>query len=331
MNIGLLGAGTVGTALARLLASRRELPLRIAKVLVRNPDLPREGLSAAQLTSDAQQVLDEAEVLVELMGGTGLAGDLILQALERGRRVVTANKAALAERWQELGPYLSAGQLYFEAAVMAGTPVIGPLTGALRGSSPLELHAILNGTCSYMLDEMERGRPYAQALAEAQRLGYAEADPSLDVGGYDAAHKLTVLARLAFDPQLSWESVRAATVGIERLTPEALRAARARGGCIRLLGSVYPQDGRWQARVRPVFLRAGHPLAAAAVSRNALYFRGDAVGEVLITGAGAGGAATASGVLSDLLAACAERPGPSLLSAAAPVPEREAEPLEDAL
>ena len=199
---------------------------------------------------------------------------------------------------------------------MAGTPVIGPLTDALRGSKPLELHGILNGTCTYILSKLEEGCPYWDALAEAQRLGYAEADPSLDVGGFDAAHKLTILARLAFDPGLRWEKVAARTHGIAHLTPAIVKEAMEDGGRVRLLGSVYPFEGEWRVEVRPVYLPASHPLAASEGTRNALLFRGDAVGEVFISGAGAGAEPTASAVLADLLNAIENRPGPRLLTQA---------------
>ena len=326
MNLGLLGAGTVGTALAQLLQTRPQLTL--TRALVRDVDKPRSGIAKERLTTDPAEVLS-ADIIVELMGGTDLAADLTLEALRAGKRVVTGNKAVLAERWNDLVPFIAEGKLYFEAAVMAGTPVIGPLTGALRGSRPLELHAILNGTCAYILSELERGVPYDDALAEAQRLGYAEADPTLDVGGFDAAHKLTVLARLAFDPGTRWEDVRAQTRGITHLSPAEMKRARRRGGCVRLLGSIYPEDGAWRSAVRPVFLPDAHPIAAASSNRNALYVRGDAAGDILITGAGAGGMPTASGVLADVLSAAQGRPGPSLLTEAAPVPSAEVPGLEE--
>ena len=329
MNIGLLGAGTVGTAVAQLLASRDDVDASLVKVLVRDAGKARASVPSQLLTTDPDEVLDAADILIEVMGGTGLAGDLTLGALERGKRVVTANKAVLAERWDELAPFIDAGKLYFEAAVMAGTPVVGPLTGALRGSRPVELHAILNGTCSYILSELEKGTDFDAALAEAQRLGYAEADPTLDVGGFDAAHKLNVLARLVFDPTATWAGVKAATTGIEQLTPEMMRKARELGGRVRLLGSVYPEDGAWQTTVRPVFLPNVHPLASAASGRNALYFRGDAVGDILITGAGAGGMPTASGVFADLITALAGRPGPSPLKHVVPVSSERVVKLEE--
>lgn len=325
-TIGLLGAGTVGSALYQLLEAR-QLGIRIGKALVRERHKPR-ALPEELLSTDPEEVLKGSELLVELMGGTTLAAELMLRALAAGLPVVTANKAALAERWEAFLPYIARGQLYFEAAVMAGTPVIGPLCGALRGSSPIELHAILNGTCNYILNELERGVPYAEALAEAQRRGYAEADPSLDVDGIDAAHKLAILARLTVDPQLAWPAVKAATRGITQLTPERMQQAIARGGRIRLVGSIYPEGG-WRVAVRPVFLPAEHPLAQAASQRNALYFRGDALGEVVISGAGAGGAATASGVLGDILTALSGRPGPAPLSTPLPAPRAGTSPLEE--
>ena len=211
---------------------------------------------------------------------------------------------------------------------MAGTPVVGTLTNALRGSQPLELHAILNGTCNYMLSELEAGVAYKDALAEAQRLGYAEADPTLDVGGFDAAHKLTVLARLVFDPNIKWADVEANTQGIQNLTPDIVQNAMKQNKRIRLLGSVYPENGSWQTVVRPVILNEEHPMARAASNKNALYFNGDACGDIFITGAGAGGMPTASGVLADVISALAGNAGPKPINSAAPIPNIEVEVLE---
>jgi len=203
--------------------------------------------------------------------------------------------------------------------VMAGTPVIGPVSGALRGSAPHEIHAVLNGTCSYVLSRLEQGSSYAAALSEAQRLGYAEADPALDVSGIDAAHKLTVLARLAVDPELTWEHVRERTHGIELLTPGIVHEAMEDGGRLQLVGSIVPAQEGWTARVRPVYLPVGHPLAGGDEVQASLVYRG-AGGEVLIAGPGAGGVQTASAVLGDVLAAAGGRPGPAPLDRPAPRP-----------
>lgn len=316
LRIGMLGVGTVGTALAELMRDRPEMQL--VKALVRDPSKPRKIAHPDMvLTTDPDAVLAEADVLVEVMGGTDLAVDLTRRALDAGMPVVTANKAALAERWDVYLPAMREGRVYFEASVMAGTPAIEPVAGVLRGSSPRELHAVLNGTCSYILQQLERGVSYRDALAEAQRLGYAEADPTLDVGGFDAAHKLTILARLAAVPELAWEDVRSATHGIERLTPGVVHEAMEDGGRMQLVGSLTPSEGTWRVAVRPVYLPAGHPLASGESA--ALLYRG-AGGEVLITGPGAGGVETASAVLGDLLALAAGRPGPSPLPQAVPAP-----------
>ena len=318
-RIGLLGAGTVGTAFAELL-QRGDVGATLGKVLVRDTSKARGPISPSHLTTNSEEVLD-ADIIVELIGGTDLAGDLMLCALKAGKRVITANKAALAERWGEFKPYLGAGTLYFEAAIMAGTPIIGPLTNALRGSRPLEIHALLNGTCNYILSEMEVGKDFQSALSEAQRLGYAEANPTLDIEGVDAAHKLTLLARLAVLPDLSWDEVKMHTIGISHLTDTHITEAMEDGGRVRLVGSVYPKEGAWCVEVRPAYLAASHPLAGSASNRNGMLFKGDAVGEVLITGAGAGAEPTASAVFADVMSALAERPGPNLLTQAAPLPE----------
>jgi homoserine dehydrogenase len=327
VRLAVLGAGNVGRALlGRLheLSNEGGTPaLSVSGVLVRDPDRTREPLPGSpRLSSQRRGLVDESDVVVELMGGIEPATSLMLEALRAGKRVVTANKAALAERWDDFAPFMREGRLYFEAAVMAGTPAIGPLVGALRGSRPLELHAILNGTTTYILSRLEAGEEFAPALAEAQRLGYAEADPTLDIEGVDAAHKLMLLARLAFDPDLPWSALAAATHGISHLTQAIVREAMEDGGSVRLVGSIMPAPEGWSARVRTVYLPAGHPLAGTSDSGSALLYRSRELGEVLIQGPGAGGAATAAAVLSDLLCAATGRPGPAPLSAPAPLPPR---------
>lgn len=330
-RVAVLGGGTVGAELVRLLQRHpAAAAVELLGVLVRDAERERPFAGWRELVTTDPGFVQRADVVVEVLGGTGLAADLSLEALARGATVVTANKAALTERFDEYLPYLRAGRVHCEAAVMAGTPVVGPLTGALAGSRPLALHGVLNGTCNVVLARMDAGASYADALAEAQRLGYAEADPTLDVEGVDAAHKLTLLGRLAFDPALAWEGVRRATRGIARLAPAALAAERERGRRVRLVASLVPGAAGWEGRVRPVALPEGHPLLTDGAT-NALLFRGDPLGEVLLRGPGAGGGATASGVLGDLLACLRGEPGPRPPAAAAPLPDAPGadEPLDE--
>jgi homoserine dehydrogenase len=318
-RVGVLGGGTVGAAFVRLLL--RADVADVTAVLVRDPARSRDlGPRPPRVTSDPDEALAGADVVVELLGGIELPTELAGRAVESGARLVTANKAALAEAWAAWRPWLAAGRVGCEAAVMAGTPAIGPLSGALRGSRPIALHALLNGTCAYLLRRLEEGLDFDEALGEAVDLGYAEADPSLDIDGLDAAHKLTVLGRLAFDPDLDWGAVRAATRGIRGIDGSAVRAEMRRGRRVRLVASLWASPEGWRPAVRPVALRDDHPLVVAGAGRNALLFQGDAVGEVLLAGAGAGGATTASAVLADTLEALAGRPGPQPLGRAAPLP-----------
>ena len=316
-RVALIGGGTVGAAVVSLLEGRPEFEL--VGVLVRDASRRRAFPHADELVTADAGVLADADVVVEVAGGTGRPADLALRPLARGLPLVTANKAALAERWDEFLPHAREGRVHFEAAVMAGTPSVGILAGCLRGSRPLALHAVLNGTCNVILAAMEQGGTYGSALGEAQRLGYAEADPTLDVEGLDAAHKLTVLGRLAFAPDLGWPAVRARTRGISGLTPDVMERELARGRHVRLVGSVVPEAGSWTATVRPVSLPHAHPLLTTGAT-NALLFAGDPIGQVVVRGPGAGGGATASGVVADLSAAVGGVPGPLPLREAAPVP-----------
>jgi homoserine dehydrogenase len=311
VRVGVLGAGTVGAALVRLLA--RHPLLEITAALVRDPHRPRDlGPRPVRLTTDPDEALAGADVVVELLGGVDRPTELIARAADAGARLVTANKAALAERWDVWGPWVRAGRVGFEASVMAGTPVVGALAGALRGSRLRSLEALLNGTCGYLIGRLEAGVGFDEALAEAQSLGYAEADPSLDVDGIDAAHKLTVLGRMCADPDLAWDAVRSRVEGVRGLTPAFVRAERAAGRRVHLVGALESDGvGGWRASVGPRSLPAEHPLARLGEGRGALVYRGDAVGEVWLAGAGAGAGPTASAVLGDVLEAAAGRPGPT--------------------
>lgn len=318
-RIAVLGAGTVGSAVVDRLDRLPDVSL--LPVLVRDVERPRPfSRHRERVTADAAAATAGADLLVELLGGIEPAASLMLDALRSGIPVVTANKAALAERWHDFQPFVADGRLYFEAAVMAGTPVIGPLTGALRGSEPVELHAVLNGTCNVILSAMEAGESYDDALVDAQLEGFAEEDPSLDVDGIDSAHKLAILGRMVFDPALSFEALVGRTRGIRAIDAATLHRAAATGHRIRLVASIVAGNDGWEASVTPRALLSSHPLASLEGASNGMLFRGDAIGEVLIRGSGAGAGPTASGVVGDVVAALAGRPGPTPTARVATLP-----------
>ncbi len=305
VRIGMIGSGTVGSSVLGLLETRRSLfesqgfKTKVLPVLVRDPNKTRSDVpSSTQFTSDAT-VLEDADIIFETMGGTTRALELVKPQLTDGKILITANKAMLAECWDVLKPFMMNGQIYCEASVMAGTPVLGPLTGTLRSSNTLELHAILSGTCNYILTRMENGASYTDALLEAQAKGYAEDPPTLDVSGTDAAHKLCVLARITVDPDFLWENVQ--IKGLENLSSERVLEAVKAGQRVKLVGSILPSESGWLAKVRPVLLENDHPLAQSAASRNAMIFHGDASGVVILQGGGAGGLVTASAMVGDLI------------------------------
>jgi homoserine dehydrogenase len=306
LRLGILGGGTVGSNVLTLLWQRRDLiralgvNLEIAPVLVKNMKKPRPTLHPNVTFTGDPAAVGEVDVLLELIGGTTRALELILPHLEAGKPVITANKAMLAERWDVLKPHAQRGQIFFEAAVMAGTPVITSMTCTLRSSELFELHAILNGTCNYILSRMEEGAEYADALQEALDNGYAEDPPDLDVLGVDPAHKLCMLARLAVDADFAWD--RLEMRGITELSGATVRGALERGKRVKLVGSLVPQGGVWRAVVRPVILDATHPLAGSSASRNAIVLHGDACGTIVLQGGGAGGMVTASAIVGDLIA-----------------------------
>ncbi|WP_027882371.1 homoserine dehydrogenase [Meiothermus rufus] len=334
IHLALMGAGTVGQALLELLPTHQArfqalgLELKLARILVRDRSKPRPGVPAHLLTDEPKGFLEGADLLVEVAGGTAQAGEVVLEALARGLPVVTANKALLAERWDALREHAEAGRLHYEASVMAGTPVLGALQ-SLWGNQTLALHGIVNGTCSYIIQRLEEGATYAEAFAEAGALGYLEADPTLDVGGIDAAHKICVLGRLTVDPGLAWAEVQRRTRGIAHLTPQMLRQARAEGYAIRLVASLYPSPEGWVGAVRPVRLPQEHPLVQLGSGRNALVYQGHPVGSLVFAGPGAGGGVTASAVLGDIYRALSGQPGHRPLPAPAPLPAQPAPAFEE--
>jgi len=312
-GVGLLGCGTVGSGVARrLLVSH---PGLIRAIAVRDPRKPRD-LAWDDFAADPFDVVDDPQVrvVVECIGGLGLARELILRAIARGKDVVTANKDLIATE----GPWLAAfaartgASLRYEAAVGGAIPIVRALGGALAAEDVVEIGGVLNGTTNFMLSAMEGGADYADALAEAQRLGFAEADPRSDVEGHDAAHKLAILAGLAFRrPAVSPPLARR---GIAGITLDDVRAGAERGLRLKLvavarkvaLGQAQ-DDVVIEAGVTPAFVPEDHPFAQPRGAENVVRVLGRGCGPLVFSGRGAGGDATASAVVADVLAALEAR------------------------
>ena len=312
VTVGLIGFGTVGEGVARLLTERPELLARrlgasLTLKTVSDIDLTRpRGLSLAQglLTSRNQDILDDPDIdiVVEVIGGTAEARDLVLSAIARGKHVVTANKALLALHGTEI--FAAAAEhdveVAFEASVCGGIPIILALRQGLAANRIQEMLGILNGTANYILTQMsEEGSSFGQALKEAQAKGYAEADPTLDVEGVDAAHKLAILMALAYGTRVDFDTVT--VEGIRGLEPLDLQFAREFGYTIKLLAITRNDGGALEARVHPTLIPRDHMLANVGGAMNAVYVTGDAVGPILLSGQGAGMMPTASAVVSDIL------------------------------
>ena len=316
VRVGLLGCGTVGSSLISLLqrqnspiGARTGLDIVVAAVAVRDVSRPRpEAIAEALLTTDAASiVVDPAiDVVVEVMGGIEPARTLVLAALGAGKPVITANKALLAAHGAELFAAADAAgvDLLFEAAVAGGIPFIRPLRESLRGEPIRRVMGIMNGTTNYILTRMtEAGAQYGEALAEAQALGYAEADPTADVEGLDAAAKIAIVASIAFGVDVTDSMVDAE--GISSITADDIAFATRNGFVIKLLAVAerFDTESGYEliAAVHPVLVPASHPLASVRESFNAVFVEGEAVGELMFYGRGAGGDPTASAVLGDLI------------------------------
>lgn len=317
VRVALLGCGTVGAHVARLLIdsaddlrARVGRPLELMGVAVRTPG-PREGVPAELLTVDAAGLVarDDIDLVVEVMGGIEPARTLLVDALSRGKSVVTANKALLASHGDIL--FQTAEQagvdLYYEAAVAGAIPIIRPLRESLVGDEVLAVKGIVNGTTNYILDQMHStGADFATALAEAQALGYAEADPTADVGGDDAAAKAALLASLAFHTRVSIDDVT--WEGITDITVDDIAAAERLRCVLKLLAvcAVSP-DGTIAVQVHPTMVPLDHPLAGVRGAFNAVFVESRNAGQLMFMGPGAGGAPTASAVLGDVVTAARHR------------------------
>jgi homoserine dehydrogenase len=312
-RIGVLGHGTVGSAFAGLLEERADA---IEAEVGRRPEIA--GI-LTRSRGDFEDILERSDLIVELMGGIEPARDYVLRALEAGRHVVTANKQLLSQHGEEAFDAARAGgvQLRFEGAVAGVVPAIRVMSETLAAAHIERVHGIVNGTTNYILSEMARtGATYEEALADAQRLGYAEADPTEDVTGKDAAAKMAILARLAFNAAVRLDQV--SYEGIERLTADDIEYAKDLGLSLKLIGSAERIDSGVAVHVYPAFLYADHPLASVNGAFNAVTIESPAITEITLSGPGAGGIQTASAVLGDVVSAMI--PPPSLVPPAEDVP-----------
>ncbi|MCA1655718.1 MAG: homoserine dehydrogenase [Pseudonocardiaceae bacterium] len=323
IRVAMLGCGTVGAQVMRLLdhqsddlAARVGAPVELAGVAVRRPNR-HPDVPAQLLTADAKAlVASDVDVVVEVVGGIEPARTLLLDALRSGKSVVTANKALLAEHAADLfaAADSSGADLYFEAAVAGAIPLVRPLRESLVGDRITRVMGIVNGTTNFILSAMDStGAGYAETLDEASRLGYAEADPTADVDGYDAASKAAILASIAFHTRVTADDVY--REGITAVTPADVAAAKTLGRTIKLLAICERMDGDKAAdgtesvavRVHPAMIPRTHPLANVGGAFNAVFVEADAAGSLMFYGQGAGGAPTASAVLGDLVAVARNR------------------------
>ncbi len=312
IGIGFLGMGNVGETVVATLLERAEAfraqtgaTLALRRVAVKDPSRPRGiDLPAGVLTGDAAEVLDDpsVDIVVEVIGGDGAAGDYVRRALAGGKHVVSANKELIAKAGPELFDLARANgaALRFEASVGGGIPVIAPLLRDLPANRVVAIRAIINGTTNFILTNMaQRGESFEDALAQAQALGYAEPDPTNDVDGHDAAFKIAIMAGLAFGTHVPPEAV--ATEGIRSLAPQDFRYARELGYVIKLLAIAERHGDGVLARVHPALLPESEPLARVDGVQNAAQIQGDLAGTLTFQGAGAGAAPTTSAVLADVL------------------------------
>lgn len=313
-KIAIMGLGTVGGGAydilmqnADYIAKTQGIRIEVKSILDKNSDpLKARGIDTALFCDSIDKLVndDEIELVVETMGGVKPAKDFITKCLERGKSVVTANKELLAKHWCELEPIAKAHNcgLFFEASCVGGVPIIRALGESFQGDKVRSIYGIINGTTNYILSKMSGdGCDYSSALAEAQKLGYAEADPTSDVEGFDAVYKLSILGSLAFHTCLPYGSIF--REGISKVTAADIKNAHELGYEIKLL-AIGKRDGNAiEARVHPVFVPVSHPLAAVSGAYNAVYLNGDFVGDLMFYGAGAGAHPTGSAIVSDVIKA----------------------------
>jgi homoserine dehydrogenase len=312
ISVGMVGFGTVGVGVAKILHDnaqliRRRVGVPVELVRVADLDTTRDRgirLPAGVLTADLRQVLDDPaiDIVLELIGGYDTAKRLIVEAMAKGKQVVTANKALLAVHGEEIFDAAARHgvDLGFEASVGGGIPIVRALTQGLAGNALVSMYGIINGTSNYILSRMTReGQSFQAVLADAQRAGYAEADPTFDVAGIDSAHKLTIMVTLAYGAPVNFKDIY--TEGITHLTPLDIAYAREFGYTIKLLGIAKWQENDIEARVHPTMIPADSPVAQVDGVYNAIQLVGDAVGDIVLYGQGAGSLPTGSAVVSDII------------------------------
>ncbi len=315
VRVGLLGLGTVGTGVVRILNQNADLierragvSLEVVRVAVRNPLKDRSvALRSDILTTDPHDVVrdPDVDVVVELIGGSEPAKQLVLEAIAEGKHVVTANKALLAEHGAEIREAADRRgvSLGIEASVAGGIPVIKTLREALAANRILSVYGIINGTSNYILTKMsQEDRPFGEVLREAQDAGYAESDPSFDIGGIDAAHKLTILANLAFGIRAELRDIY--TEGISEISPVDIEFGKELGYTLKPLAIAKASNEEIEIRVHPTLVPDDHPIAQVGGVYNAIQIVGDAVGDLMLQGKGAGEMPTASAVVSDIMDVC---------------------------
>jgi len=337
LTVGLLGCGVVGSGVVRLLhehadeiAARVGVRLELGPVAVR--DLSRSrGVDLPQLTDDPRKVVaaPEVDIVVEVTNGIEPARALVAEALEAGKSVVTANKVLVAAEGHDLAALARrrGGRFEYEAAVAGGVPVIKPMRESLAGDRVRKVVGILNGTTNYVLTRMtDEGVSFDEALAAAQELGYAEADPTADVEGHDAAAKVAILASIAFDARVTVDDVY--VEGIAAVTATDIAHARRMGYVVKLLGIADDAAGAVSARVHPALVPAGHPLANVRDAYNAVFVVGEAAGNLMFYGRGAGSLPTASAVMGDVVTVARALRAGERPPASVPVPSRPVRPFE---
>jgi homoserine dehydrogenase len=315
VGLALLGLGTIGSGVIKVLQengemirNREGLDIEVKKILVRDKNKKRKvQVDSSLLTDDPRDILNDEsiDIIAEFMGGEMPAFTYIREALKQGKSVVTANKEVIAKRWDtlELEAKNSGAGLYFEASVAGGIPIIKAVRRSLQANNILKFMGIINGTTNFILTRMsEEGRSFEDALAEAQRLGYAEPDPTADVEGYDASYKLSILSTICFRNRVTINDVFCE--GITGISSDDIGYARELGYGIKLLAIAKKQNGKVEARVHPTFIPLSHPLYAVRDSFNAIYIEGDMVGSLMFYGRGAGDLPTASALVSDIITAC---------------------------